>query len=362
MTPPLTAPYGSWKSPITAELMTAQSISLGQVTVDSQDIYWLEGRPLEGGRYALVKLAPGSEPVDCLPAEFNVRTRVHEYGGGAFAVFDGDIYFVNFKDQHLYRQMAGGTPELLTPTDGYRYADFVLDRRHNRLVCVREDHTGPGEAVNTIVALLLDGPNNGAVLAAGHTFFSNPRLSPDGSRLAWLCWDHPNMPWDGCELWVAEVRPDGSLGKKERAAGGKEESIFQPEWSPEGVLHFISDKSGWWNLYCLRDGVEPLCPMEAEFGEPQWAFGLRTYAFLSANELLCTYTQDGTWKLARLDTATKTLTRVDLPYTEFGTVHTAESSLASHRNAARSAHPCRIHHNGIQTHHRLDPVFLRQFT
>ncbi len=324
MTKRITAPYGSWKSPITAELMTVQTISLGQVAIDGQGIYWLEGRPLEGGRNALVYLAPGQKPADCLPTEFNVRTRVHEYGGGAFAVFDGVIYFVNFKDQHLYQQKPGRTPTLLTPTDGYRYADFALDRGQARLVCVREDHTGAGEAVNTIVALPLDGPDDGTVLVAGHTFFSNPRLSPDGSRLAWLCWDHPNMPWGGCELWVAQVRPDGSLGKAERAAGGKDESIFQPEWSPEGVLHFVSDKTGWWNLYRLQDGVEPLCPaeMEAEFGVPQWAFGLRTYGFLSAHELLCTYTQDGEWRLSRLDTATKTLTSINLPYTEFGTVHT----------------------------------------
>ncbi len=328
MTQPLTAPYGSWKSPITTELMTAQTIPLGQVAVDGQEIYWLEGRPLEGGRYALVKLAPGGVPVDCLPAEFNVRTRVHEYGGGAFAVFDGVIYFVNFKDQHLYRQTSGGTPSLLTPADGYRYADLVLDRGRARLVCVREDHTRPGEAVNSIVALPLDGPNNGTVLVAGHNFFSNPRLSSDGSRLAWLCWDHPNMPWDGCELWAAEVRPDGSLGKQKRVAGGKDESIFQPEWSPQGVLHFVSDKSGWWNLYrLLEDGkADPLCPaeMEAEFGAPQWAFGIRTYAFIGGNELLCTYTQDGTWKLARLEARTKTLTPVTLPYTEFGTIHTGD--------------------------------------
>ena len=365
MTKRLTAPYGSWKSPITAELITAQTISLGQgqIAVDGQDIYWLEGRPLEGGRNVLVRLTPeplaeaafaqhprgasrqlrstpdgrlfrrhreaspwdeSPKPADCLPLGFNVRTRVHEYGGGAFAVFDGVIYFVNFKDQHLYRQNPGGTPAVLTPSDGCRYADFVLDRQRERLICVREDHTGPGEAVNTIVALQLNAPNDGSVLVEGHNFFSNPRLNPHGSRLAWLCWDHPNMPWDGCELWAADVRPDGSLGKKERVAGGKDESIFQPEWSPEGILHFVSDRTGWWNLYRLLDRVEPLCPKEAEFGKPQWAFDTRTYDFLSGNELLCTYTQDGLWKLARLNTGTKTLTPLDLPYTEFGTVHTGD--------------------------------------
>jgi len=356
MTKHLTAPYGSWKSPLTAELVTAQTISLRQIGVDGQDIYWLEGRPLEGGRNALVCLRlrqpsrntpngqaandriddmssryQDSKPTDCLPPEFNVRTRVHEYGGGAFSVIDGVIYFVNFMDQHLYRKHPGETPIVLTPSDGYRYADIVLDRQRERLICVREDHTHPGEAVNTIVALPLTGPNDGTVLVRGHNFFSNPRLNPSGSRLAWLCWDHPNMPWDGCELWTADVHPDGSLGKKELVAGGKDESIFQPEWSPEGILHFISDRTGWWNLYRLRDSVrgaprsgEPLCPMEAEFGKPQWTFDTCTYDFLSGNELLCTYTQDGLWKIARLNTSTKTLTPLDLPYAEFWNLHTGD--------------------------------------
>jgi len=334
----LTTPYGSWKSPITTGLITAQTISLGQVALDGPDIYWLEGRPLEDGRYALVRFTPGGIPSDCLPPEFNVRTRVHEYGGGAYAVFDQVIYFVNFKDQHLYRQdplaeAASSRHRLhqrqealmcLTPTDGFRYADFALDRERRCLVCIREDHTAPGEAVNTIVAIPLDAPNDGTVLIAGHTFFSNPRLSPDGFRLAWLCWDHPNMPWDGCELWVAQVLPDGSLGNRERVAGAPGESIFQPEWSQEGVLHFISDRTGWWNLYRLLDGVQPLCPMPAEFGVPQWVFNLRTYDFLNAHQLLCTYTQDGMWKLALLDSRTRTLTPLELPFTEFGGIHTGD--------------------------------------
>ncbi len=320
MTTALPSPYGSWKSPITADLITSQAISLGQVALDGADIYWLEGRPLEGGRSALVKLSPGGKAEDCLPGEFNVRSRVHEYGGAAFNVFDGVIYFVNFKDQHLYRQAPKGAPSLLTPGEGYRYADFVPDAARRRLVCVREDHTRPGEAVNSLVALSLEAPNDGTLLACGHAFYSNPRLSPDGTRLAWLCWDHPNMPWDGCELWVAQVLPDGSLGQRECVAGSRDESIFQPEWSPRGVLHFVSDRSGWWNLYRLQDGVQPLCPLEAEFGLPQWVFGLRTYAFINTDELLCSYTRDGMWEVARLDTSTHSLRPLALPYTEFDSI------------------------------------------
>ena len=316
------SPYGSWRSPITTELMTGQSIGLGQVMIDGQDIYWLEGRPMEGGRYALIRLSPGSSPRECLPAEINVRTRVHEYGGAAFAVFDEVIYFVNFKDQHLYCQKPGGFLEVLTPSDGYRYADLCLDRRGGRLICVREDHTRPGEAVNTLVSVSLNGGGDGRVLVEGHDFFSNPRLNPDGTRLVWLCWDHPNMPWDGCELWSAEVSADGSLGRPELVTGGKDESIFQPEWSPDGVLHFVSDRSGWWNLYRFQHGqAEALCPLEAEFGQPQWVFGLSSYAFISAHEILCSFTKGGMDKLARLDTRDKALAPLPLTYTKYNEIH-----------------------------------------
>jgi len=299
--------------------MTTTSINLGQLEIDDHDIYWLEGRPLEGGRYALVRCSPGHDPEDCLPAGFNVRTRVHEYGGAAFAVFDGIIFFVNFKDQHLYRLRPGGFIEVLTPSDGYRYADIVLDRLHKRLICVREDHINKGEAINTIIAIPLNEGGDGVVLEEGYNFYSNPRLSPDGSLLAWLCWNHPNMPWDGCELWSAEILPNGKLGEKELVAGGKDESIFQPEWSPKGVLYFVSDRSGWWNFYRKAGkGVENLYPLNAEFGEPQWIFGLRTYDFISEREIICTYTENGAWKLARLDTEHKKLTPIKQSFSDYG--------------------------------------------
>ena len=321
MSVPEPVPCGSWQSPITVDLITGQAITFGQTWMDGADVYWVEGRPLEGGRNALVRLSPGSRPVDCLPADRNVRTRVHEYGGGAYAVFGGVIYFVDFKDQHLYRQVQGGSPEMLASTDGHRFADFELDRNHKRLICVCEDHTGQGEAINTLIAIPLDGDGDAMVLAEGCSFYATPRLSPDGSRLAWLCWNHPNMPWDGTELWVADVRRDGTLGEARRVAGGLDESVFQPEWSPEGVLHFVSDRSGWWNLYRLGKDVEPLCPMEAEFGEPQWIFGQHTYAFISESEILCVYSCSGACALARLDTRTGQLSGLSLPYTAYTDVH-----------------------------------------
>lgn len=320
MSKPHRAPYGSWKSPITADLIAAQTISLGEIAIDGSDLYWSEGRPRQGGRYAIIRYSPSGQQVDCLPPEFNARTRVHEYGGGSFGAFDGILYFVNFSDQHLYRYEPGGNPARLSRTDGYRYADFTFDRSRHRLICVREDHTGGGEAVNTLVAVPLSA-GDGQVLTEGYNFYSTPRLSPDGQRLAWLCWNHPNMPWDGSELWTADLLPEGGLGEAARIAGGSGESIFQPEWSPSGVLHFVSDRSGWWNLYRKGSRVEALYPMEAEFGRPQWVFGMHSYAFLAEEQILCAYTQNGMWSLARLETNRHQLIRLDLPYSEISDVH-----------------------------------------
>ncbi len=317
---PTTAPYGSWKSPITTELMLAQSIGIGQFAIDGETIYWSESRPLEAGRSTLVRKTPRKAPEDCVPAEFNVRTRVHEYGGGAFAVFDGVIYFVHYKDQRLYRQKPGGAPEVLAAREGCRYADFALDQTRSRLICIREDHSQGGEALNTVVAVsLTDGAET--ILAEGYNFFASPRIRPDGRQLAWLCWNHPNMPWDGSELWLADIQPDGSLSNRKQVAGRVDVSIFQPEFSPGGILHFVSDQSGWWNLHKLNgDKIEPIYPMEAEFGQPQWVFGMCSYAFASETEILCIVQQGGKGILARLDTVKLTLTPLDLPYTDFSDI------------------------------------------
>jgi dipeptidyl aminopeptidase/acylaminoacyl peptidase len=322
MSEPTAAPYGSWRSPITADLIVAETIRLGLIGLDGDDLYWSEMRPAEGGRYVVVRRTPDGRTADVTPPPFNARTRVHEYGGGATVVADGTIYFSNWEDQRLYRQDPGGQPRPITPEAELRYADGVVDRGRGRMVCVREDHTVAGrEAVNAIVSLALDGNGDTQVLASGNDFYAAPRLSPDGTHLAWLTWNHPNMPWDGTALWVGELRADGSLGRAERVAGGLDESIFQPEWSPEGVLHFVSDRTGWWNLYRWHDGrVEPLAEMAAEFGLPQWVFGMATYGFASAERIICAYTERGTWHLAGLNTATGRLTPIDTPYSEIGTV------------------------------------------
>lgn len=317
MIQPQIAPYGSWKSPISADLISTEGRRIIEAVADGEDIYWIEMRPTESGRYVIVRRTSDGQTTDVTPAPFNARTRVHEYGGAAFIVNDGVVYFSNFADQRLYRQSPGAEPQPITPEGGLRYADSVVDTKRNRLICVCEDHTNTKrEAVNALVGIGLDGSDSGQILVSGNDFYAAPRLSPDGARLAWMTWNHPNMPWDGAELWVGEISADGSLGRTECVAGGMDESIFQPEWSLDGILYFVSDRTDWWNLYRYRDGiVEPICEMEAEFGRPQWIFGMSTYQFVSANQIICTYTQDGIWHLGSLDTVTRSLNRIETPYT-----------------------------------------------
>ena len=322
------APYGSWKSPITSELIVSGAIGLGQIALDGQDCYWTELRPTEGGRNVVVRRTPDGRTADVTPHEYDVRTRVHEYGGGAFAVAGGVVYFSNFADQRLYRQEPDAAPTPITPKAQLRYADGVIDRQRGRMVCVREDHTVAGrEAVNTLVSVGLAGESEAAVLVSGNDFYSSPRLSPDGASLAWLTWNHPNMPWDGTELWVAQLREDGSLAPAELVAGGLDESIFQPQWSPAGVLHFISDRTGWWNLYRWANGrIEPLSELEAEFGKPQWVFAMSTYDFASDGRVICAYTTNEGSKLAAID-APGRLDPIDTPYTTISELRTGHGSL-----------------------------------
>jgi dipeptidyl aminopeptidase/acylaminoacyl peptidase len=328
-----TAPYGSWRSPITSDLIVAESITLSEARLDGGNIYWLEGRPQEQGRLVVVRPGiAGGEHADINPAPYNVRTRVHEYGGGAWTVAEGILYFSNFADGRLYRQTeATAEPQPLTaapsrPGD-WRFADGIIDRRRNLWIGVREDHTVEGSPVNAIVAVDLAHPSAepGQVLVGGHDFFSSPRLSPDGRRLTWVAWDHPNMPWNGTTLYLAELDDAGAVvGELSAIAGGAAESIFQPEWSPDGThILFVSDRSGWWNLYRFKlatRALGPIAPMAAEFGQPQWAFGMSTYAFADADRVVCTYSQAGLGKLAVIDLATETLRTLETPFTQFASV------------------------------------------
>ena len=325
-----TSPFGSWKSPITADLIVSESIGLGAVTLDGDDIYWVEMRPAEKGRYVIVRRTPDGHCTDFTPPEFNVRTRVHEYGGGAYVVNDGIVYFSNFADQRLYGQRQPTSPPVpFTQKTELRFADAVIDRQRNRLICVCEDHrTAGSEPINSIVTLSLDHPISSLTppsklitLAAGHDFFSSPRLSPAGDQLVWLTWNHPRMPWDGTELWLADVNADGSLGQPRVIAGGLKEAILQPQWSPDGRLYFVSDSSGWWNLYHWHGGqAEAIRPMEAEFGLPHWVFGMSTYAFASAEQIVCAYLKNGFAHLALLDTHTGQLENIATPYSRIDSV------------------------------------------
>jgi len=313
------APFGSWASPITIELLLNGTVSLsrGMSRWDGNDLYWTELRPTEGGRQVIVRRSDGANR-DVTPAGFNARTRVHEYGGGEFAVSGGTVWFANFDDQRIYIQERGAGPVAITPAVDVRHADLLVDTGRRRIFAVREDHTtGASEAVNTLVALDWKGDRDAITIASGNDFYSSPKLSPDRKRLAWLTWNHPNMPWDGTELWIGELDAGGNATSARRIAGGPTESIFQPEWSPDGELYFISDRNNWWNIYRVRGEFdEPVCRREAEFGVPQWAFGMTRYGFAGSDEIVCLYSEAGGTKLGLLDTVTGKLQQIRLLYTD----------------------------------------------
>ena len=307
------AGYGTWKSPLTASRVTAGALRFDHLVVDGSDLYWVEGRASDRGRYVVVRRTPDGVAHDVTPPGFNVRTRVHEYGGAAYTVYQGVVYFSNFADQRLYRQSASAPPRPLT-REGFFYADAQVDARRSRLVCVREEHQAH-DVVNTLVSMALDGGDE-RVLVSGADFYSDPVISASGSEMAWLQWNHPNMPWDGTELWVGELRGDGSIGERRLVAGGDAESIFQPLWSPDGRLYFVSDRTGWWNLYRTTAASfaahEHLLPMDAEFGKPQWVFSQTTYCFLDAQRIAATYTEDGQWKAGILHLESRRFQPLDL--------------------------------------------------
>jgi dipeptidyl aminopeptidase/acylaminoacyl peptidase len=324
------APYGSWSSPIEAATVAQAGRRLGAVAIAADGaVWWAEGRPGEGGRVVLMRRPAGGEPEAVTPEGTNVRTRVHEYGGGAWCLVEAElIVFVDFADQRLYRLHLGEEPVAISPeppaAGALHYADMRPTPDGTGIVCVRETH-GEGEAVNEIVSLPLDGSAPPQVLAGGRDFYSFPRISPDGAWLAWTCWDHPNMPWDGTELWVA---PLTDSGEERLVAGGAEESIFQPEWGPDGRLHFVSDRDGWWNLYRAREpGAElsgeegtlvQLTEEEADFAHPQWLFGGATYGFLDSGAIVCVRCQGAEERLFLLQPEGWEPADLDLPFTSFG--------------------------------------------
>jgi len=320
----LTAPYGSWKSPISSDLIASGSTRLGHVTLDSGNLYWLESRPTEGGRSVLVRRGPDGVVEDVTQPDAYVRTRVHEYGGGAYLVHGDTVFYSDFANQMLHRKDKGDDAFPISPEPtiaaGLRYADMRLTPDGRTLVAVQEHHDGTNEPINSVVSLPSIGTLEPVTIALGRDFYAFPRVSPDGRQIVWLEWDHPNMPWDGTELWIADLAPDGSASNARKIAGGLEESIFQPSWSPAGLLHFISDRTGWWNLYRIEvDGaITALAPIDAEIGQPQWVFDMASYVFLSGGRIACVVNENGIQRLGIIEPGIDIISPLDTPFTAFG--------------------------------------------
>jgi dipeptidyl aminopeptidase/acylaminoacyl peptidase len=327
------APYGSWRSPIAPADVASGGRRLGMATLAADGaVWWLEGRPDEGGRSALMRRPANGKAEEVMPAGANVRTRVHEYGGGAWKLVGPEtVVYVDFADQRLYRLEVGGEPVAITPepdeSAALRYADFEICPDGKTLFCVREAHDGAPEPENSIVTMPLDGSRAPEVVAAGHDFYSSPRVSPDGLWLSFICWDHPNMPWDGTELWVTPVRDTGAARP---LAGGKDEAIFAPVWDSQDRLRFCSDRDGWWNLYrTITDlgapdagedlpALEQLTTEHADLGHPHWIFGLQTHVELANGSLVVIRTENAREQLFVVPPGGSALRDLGLPYTSFG--------------------------------------------
>ena len=316
---PVAAPFGSWATPVTSALVVAAAVRLGEVRVDGADVLWAEGRPAEGGRTQLVRLLPDGTVQDLLPDGANARSAVHEYGGGAWWVRDGVVWFVEWADQRVYRLEPGGVPVALTPPPDRpradRYADGDVGPDGARIVCVRERHAG--DVVNEVVALDARSASTPEVLVSGPDFVAAPRLSPDGATLAWLQWDHPDMPWDAAQLVVRDL----ATGEDTVVAGGPGESVAEPRWRLDGSLWFLSDRTDWWNPYRWRPGTDivAVARTEADVGVPAWAFGTARYAVLDDGRVVLARWRNGTDGLAVAGPG-GAVTDLDLPFTAVGAV------------------------------------------
>ena len=323
-------PYGAWPSPITAALIARAQVGLASPWLDGSDAYWAESRPVERGRTTLLRRGADGVVTELAPAPFNLRTRVHEYGGRPFTAHAGVVVGVELTDQRLYHLAAASAPVPLTPESGgaLRYADLVLDLPRRRVIAVREDHRGAGEPVSTLVAVPLDGgPHEGEVLASGHNFFAYPRPSPNGSRLAWLTWDHPDMPWDRTQLWLAELDGAGRPSAPAPLETGPEESLVQPEWGPDGRLYVMSDRSDFWSLYRVQGrALTPVALLGAELAGPLWQLGARWYDFLDDRTALAIATALGRSSLVRIDLVSGLARPLELPFVEYAGVSCARGT------------------------------------
>ncbi len=331
-----TVPYGEWPSPIGAEDVVAAAVSPGDVRAVGAEVFWAESRPNEGGRIQIVRWRSDGPPVDLLPDGWSARTRVHEYGGGAWSATTDWLFFSSWDDQRMYRVPLGpdgaaGSPEPITPESdqhhALRYADAESTIDGTSLIGVRERHE-PDGVVNEIVSISTGGDSEPQVLFTGTDFVAAPRISPDGSTLAWISWDHPDMPWDATRLHLGALSPDaGALDGVSVVAGGPDESVIQPVWRADGVLHFVSDRTGWWNIHALRDGeVSAVTDLDQEIGTPAWVFAMSRYGFLADGRLVFAATDAGLDRLYLAD-ASGTATPLGLPYTELSSVVTHDRSV-----------------------------------
>ena len=356
---PQTASYGSWPSPISAERVLEASVRLEQVRVGNRSIWWSELRPSESGRSQIVRRDAAGNASDVLPEGFSASCAVHEYGGGAWWLAGDTVFFVNTSDQRIWRLDPDFAPVAITPEPeqprGLRYADGIVTADQRWIICVQEvhpgelDHDGRDEAMNRIVAVPATG-GPAVALRDVADFVMSPRLDPDGELLAWVEWNHPDMPWDGSELWVGRLEITAGaaplLRAVERVAGGPEESITEPTWHADGHLWFVSDRSDFWNLYRFGNAGVPVgdasavCPGTFEVGAPAWVFGSSHYAFLGDDRVVFAYSSDGIDHLGCAYIGGTGFEHVSVPFTSIDQVRAVDSTAVrrsprSHRSWLR---------------------------
>ncbi len=319
---------GAWKSPLSPEEILKKANTPAGIINCAKRLFIIEARPGENGRNALIELVPGSTPRETLSGNYNIRSRVHEYGGSCTTTGNGDeIFFCNFTDQRIYRLIPGSEPVAVTAEAKLRFACLEFDHRRNLLFAVMEDHTDSDlEPENCIVTI---DPLNGDIkkISTGHDFYAFPCLSDDGLKLAYICWNHPDMPWDATELHVLELDPQGHPGPDKKIAGNGHESITQPEWHGDRLL-YVSDISGWWNLYSYKNGrSENLLEKESDFAKPMWAIGARSYTCLDHDNIFVTWCTQAQWQAGILNIGTGKLLALDLPYNSYASLVSTEKKI-----------------------------------